>query len=336
MPDRTHNDTERFSIQNRVQRPAQRDHADPLGSDIGPVMSSRWTPALTYVQPIQGGEHMHRYLLCVQQLGGSVMFRSTKLLIIVSVVVLVVPIAAVGSHQFKDVPSSNIFHNDIGWLADNGITWGCNPPANDAYCPGDNVTRDQLSAFLHRLATSQAVDAGTVEGMTATELKGQQGDSGSTGATGAIGADGATGPTGATGADGAIGATGTAGAAGATGTTGTTGTTGLTGPTGATGADGAIGATGATGTTGAAGADGVTPTFYRVVTAAVVGAGSGTVDAACLAGDVVTGGGFEITTSGTDVLSSEPATDLSKWQVSYTVSGAATVSAYAICADITP
>ena len=128
MPDRTHNDTERFSIQNRVQRPAQRDHADPLGSDIGPVMSSRWTPALTYVQPIQGGEHMHRYLLCVQQLGGSVMFRSTKLLIIVSVVVLVVPIAAVGSHQFKDVPSSNIFHNDIGWLADNGITWGCNPP----------------------------------------------------------------------------------------------------------------------------------------------------------------------------------------------------------------
>ena len=275
MPDRTHNDTERFSIQNRVQRPAQRDHADPLGSDIGPVMSSRWTPALTYVQPIQGGEHMHRYLLCVQQLGGSVMFRSTKLLIIVSVVVLVVPIAAVGSHQFKDVPSSNIFHNDIGWLADNGITWGCNPPANDAYCPGDNVTRDQLSAFLHRLATSQAVDAGTVEGMTATELKGQQGDSGSTGATGAIGADGATGPTGATGADGAIGATGTAGAAGATGTTGPTGPTGLTGPTGATGADGAIGATGATGTTGAAGADGVTPTFYRVVTAAVVGAGSG-------------------------------------------------------------
>jgi hypothetical protein len=59
------------------------------------------------------------------------------------------------------------------------------------------------------------------------------------------------------------------------------------------------------------------------------------VDAACSAGDVVTGGGFKITTTGADVHSSEPV-DSSTWQVSYTVTGTETVSAYAICADITP
>jgi hypothetical protein len=119
----------------------------------------------------------------------------------VSVVVLLVPVAAVASHQFKDVPDSNIFHNDIAWMSDNGITEGCNPPANDMY----NVTREQMAAFMHRLATSRAVDAGTVEGMTAADLKGQKGDKGDTGATGPAGADGAAGPPGADGQDGAPG-----------------------------------------------------------------------------------------------------------------------------------
>ncbi len=243
------------------------------------------------------------------------MSRTTKLLIMVSVAVLVVPVVAVASHQFKDVPASNIFHDDIAWLADNGITKGCNPPASDAYCPSDNVTREQMSAFLHRLATSQAVDAGTVEGMTATELKGQQGATGATGATGLAGADGAAGADGTDGTDGAIGAPGAPGADGSDGTDGS---------------DGAIGAP------GAPGADGVTR-FYRVVTDTPVGAGSfGTVVAACEPDDVVTGGGFKITTTGADVLSSEPAVNSSEWQVSYDAVLAATVSAYAICADITP
>jgi SpoIID/LytB domain protein len=51
---------------------------------------------------------------------------------------------------FDDVSSSNTFYNDIGRLATVGITRGCNPPANDRYCPKDFVTRGQMAAFIHR------------------------------------------------------------------------------------------------------------------------------------------------------------------------------------------
>jgi hypothetical protein len=42
------------------------------------------------------------------------------------------------------------FESDIEWLAETGITKGCNPPMNDRYCPDDFVTRGQMAAFLHR------------------------------------------------------------------------------------------------------------------------------------------------------------------------------------------
>lgn len=71
---------------------------------------------------------------------------------------VVSPIAAYGSHQFDDVPDTNIFHDDIDWMADNGITFGCG--GND-YCPKDPVTREQMSAFMRRLAENQVVDAAT-------------------------------------------------------------------------------------------------------------------------------------------------------------------------------
>jgi Tol biopolymer transport system component len=54
------------------------------------------------------------------------------------------------SHDFTDVGSSNIFEDDICWLADQGITRGCNPPANTEFCPTDPVTRGQMAAFLVR------------------------------------------------------------------------------------------------------------------------------------------------------------------------------------------
>jgi len=62
------------------------------------------------------------------------------------------PVAVYASHRFTDVSDSNVFHDDIAWLADTGVTKGCNPPANDAFCPDDFVTRGQLAAFLHRFA----------------------------------------------------------------------------------------------------------------------------------------------------------------------------------------
>jgi hypothetical protein len=88
----------------------------------------------------------------------------------VVIAALLVPAGAWASHQFTDVPDSNIFHDDIAWLADAGVTLGCNPPTNDRFCPGDNVTRQQMAAFMHRLSDNQVVDAATaVEADHATE-----------------------------------------------------------------------------------------------------------------------------------------------------------------------
>ncbi len=68
------------------------------------------------------------------------------------IALLMVPVGVWAADQFTDVPDTHVFHSDIGWLADNGITLGCNPPTNDHYCPSDNVTRGQMAAFLHRSA----------------------------------------------------------------------------------------------------------------------------------------------------------------------------------------
>ncbi|MDJ0925535.1 MAG: S-layer homology domain-containing protein, partial [Acidimicrobiia bacterium] len=42
------------------------------------------------------------------------------------------------------------FEGDINRLAAAGVTAGCNPPANDRFCPSGNVTRGQMAAFLVR------------------------------------------------------------------------------------------------------------------------------------------------------------------------------------------
>ena len=83
------------------------------------------------------------------------------LLIAAAFALLVVPAAAIASAGFTDVAHDNVFVADIQWMRDNAITAGCNPPANDRYCPGNNVTREQMSAFMHRLAANQVVDART-------------------------------------------------------------------------------------------------------------------------------------------------------------------------------
>jgi hypothetical protein len=45
---------------------------------------------------------------------------------------------------------NSIFEADIDAIAAIGITVGCNPPANDAYCPDDTVTRAQWASFMVR------------------------------------------------------------------------------------------------------------------------------------------------------------------------------------------
>ncbi len=54
-----------------------------------------------------------------------------------------------GPEKFVD-DNGSIFEADIEALAAAGITLGCNPPANDMFCPNNFVTRAQMAAFLHR------------------------------------------------------------------------------------------------------------------------------------------------------------------------------------------
>ena len=54
------------------------------------------------------------------------------------------------THYFRDVPKDSTHVNDVNALRAAGITMGCNPPANDRFCPKDPVKRDQMAAFLSR------------------------------------------------------------------------------------------------------------------------------------------------------------------------------------------
>lgn len=75
-----------------------------------------------------------------------------------------VPLAVGAVHRFADVPASHTFHEDVRWLADAGVTRGCNPPANDRFCPDELVNRGQMAAFLRRLSANRVVDAGRLGG----------------------------------------------------------------------------------------------------------------------------------------------------------------------------
>ena len=51
--------------------------------------------------------------------------------------------------DFRDTRTS-MFRTDIAWMSAIGVTRGCNPPANDLYCPEGDVTRGQMAAFINR------------------------------------------------------------------------------------------------------------------------------------------------------------------------------------------
>lgn len=54
-----------------------------------------------------------------------------------------------GGNLFTDGDNS-IFEGDIDRLATAGVTKGCNPPSNSRFCPNQDVTREQMAAFLRR------------------------------------------------------------------------------------------------------------------------------------------------------------------------------------------
>jgi hypothetical protein len=58
--------------------------------------------------------------------------------------------------------NGNPHEANIGFIADKGITRGCNPPTVDRFCPGANVTRAEMAAFL--LAALERAPAATYSG----------------------------------------------------------------------------------------------------------------------------------------------------------------------------
>jgi hypothetical protein len=53
------------------------------------------------------------------------------------------------TNRFTD-DNGNVHEGSIEAIAAAGITLGCNPPANNRYCPNDAVTRAQMATFLTR------------------------------------------------------------------------------------------------------------------------------------------------------------------------------------------
>lgn len=63
---------------------------------------------------------------------------------------LAIPTAVVAAGGTFTDDEASVFEADIEWLAATGVTFGCNPPTNDNFCPDDGVSRGQMAAFLHR------------------------------------------------------------------------------------------------------------------------------------------------------------------------------------------
>ena len=76
-------------------------------------------------------------------------FLTISMVLAVAMVVLSPVAVTAAGGAFTDDDDS-VFEMDIEWMAQNGYTSGCNPPANDQYCPDEAVTRDQMAAFMTR------------------------------------------------------------------------------------------------------------------------------------------------------------------------------------------
>ena len=69
------------------------------------------------------------------------------------------------SHTFTDVPTSNQFHDDIDWMATNGISTGY---VDGTFRPDAPVSRQAMAAFMHRLSNRTTLHNGSVDPGPAT------------------------------------------------------------------------------------------------------------------------------------------------------------------------
>jgi hypothetical protein len=109
----------------------------PAGASISPAGNFTWTPNVS--------PGTYQVTIKVTDTGTPVLTDEETITITV--------------HSLAGNPDPNdpfidddghIFENAIEWMAAEGITQGCNPPANDRFCPNDRVTRGQMAAFLVR------------------------------------------------------------------------------------------------------------------------------------------------------------------------------------------
>jgi hypothetical protein len=120
-------------------------------------------------------------------------WRVTLVVAVAAATVLAIGVGAVAVDRFDDVEPGHPHEDGIGWVADAGVTIGCED--GSVYCPRDGVSRDQMATFLHRLSgnapgVAPSVDAATVQGLGPEELRGERGPAGPEGPQGEPGADG--------------------------------------------------------------------------------------------------------------------------------------------------
>ena len=82
--------------------------------------------------------------------------RLATIVLVAAVVTLASAVTALAAHQFSDVPSTHPFHDEIGALADAGITGGY---GDGTFRPGATVTRQAMAAFTSRSAGRVALGA---------------------------------------------------------------------------------------------------------------------------------------------------------------------------------
>lgn len=80
----------------------------------------------------------------------------------VLLVMTLIPVAVLAAGGTFTDDDNSVFEVDIEWLAEAGITIGCNPPANDNFCPTRTVNRGQMAAFLRRFAQHLGAEDGIV------------------------------------------------------------------------------------------------------------------------------------------------------------------------------
>lgn len=138
--------------------------------------------------------------------------------VVSTAILLAVGSVAVASHNFTDVDEGNIFHDDIAWMAENGITYGY---GDGTYGPKDFMTREQMAAFMHRLYNRiqrdipevpdlselavevfNEIESGGVEVIGVEGPQGPKGDPGPQGPQGPQGPEGPQGPQGPKGVSG--------------------------------------------------------------------------------------------------------------------------------------